>query len=128
MKISILLLNIFIIPLTVMYTNAEHSHNLDDSSLSATQILDNLRIGKTNIIHSHHQNINQAVFIKKRNDENNRKDIQNVNTLKEHLRRKYFRKYVRSTALPYVTNPKACPKGTIWRRGKCVKAYSTDWW
>lgn len=124
MKMSILSLNIFIISLMVMYIHAKHLQNLDDSSQLVTQISDDSRIDKMNIIRSHHENINQAAFIKRKDDENNRKDEQNLRLI---VKRKYYKKFSLTTE-PYVSNPKACPKGTIWRMGKCVKAYSTDWW
>lgn len=126
MKISILLLNIFIISLTAVYINGENLHKLVGSSRVATQISNDSRVSKTNIVRSHYQDINKVAFIQSRNDENNGKRIQNVD-FKMFLRRE-LKKFKFLTPRPFVTNPKACPKGTILRNGKCVKAYSTHWW
>lgn len=127
MKTLVLLLNVFIITSTLMYTSAEQLQKLVNSIQLETQISDDSL---------HHQDNNQAnaISAKRIPTENIRKDtifketsifkpFKNLGRLRDK-----FKNYKFKTVRPYVGDPRACPKGTILRRGKCVPALSTQWW
>lgn len=121
MKTLVSLLNVFIIvSMTLMYTNAKHLQKLPNSIQLETPISDDSL---------HHQVINQASapFAERVPTENMRMEkIRyriDIGALRKKLKNLKFK-----TVRPFVTDPRACPKGTILRRGKCVPALSTQWW
>lgn len=112
---------------TVMYINAEHLHNLACSTQSVRQILDNLRVGKINIVRSHNQDTNQgkAAFTKIIQTENTGKDITNV-FFKLYKFKNPFKNFKFVIPPSILRPPQLCPKNMVWKINKCIHFYFED--